>query len=88
SPDFQYSEGSLPKLAIPLLTPLDWINSVVKGEPRQIDVKMVRDLWALDQRIDTGKAKQNLNFQPRSNQDSLLDTVTWIQNNFLETTTL
>ena len=84
NPRFRYSRQNLPKLAIPLLTPLDWLNSVATGQPRQIDISMVRDLWALDQRISTQSAEKNLGFEARPSRETLADTFNWIESRFVE----
>lgn len=74
---------STPKSLLYFVCSLDWLNHRFSGAPRQLTLDMVKEFSGKYQRVDTRKIRRALGWSPRPVDETLRETLDWIQEQFL-----
>lgn len=70
----------LPMWSIYMLNSLDWLNHKLLHRPRTISLSIIKNFLNKYQHISTERAKNELNWQPRRTDVTLIDTFNWFAN--------
>ena len=78
-PKIRVPRLNLPKLFMPTLPAMDWIQSKLMGTPRQITRESIHEYAAGTPYIDNSRMRRELGWSPRSIDSSVRDTIGWLR---------
>jgi len=73
----------LPRLLLPMVPPMDWLQHKVLGTPRQITRAMVKELGGHYQRASGDRLRKDLGWTTIDFKQSVRDTLDWIRRTFM-----
>jgi dihydroflavonol-4-reductase len=69
----------LPSWSMPMIRGFDWVMHKTRGVPRQISAEMIDEFGDLTVDFDSSRAQRELGWKPRPFEQTVADTVHWIQ---------
>lgn len=69
----------LPPWAVPMIVFFDWIMAAARGTPRLASNTLLEENGDLTLEFDSSRAQRELGWKPRPVEESVADTVRWIQ---------
>lgn len=78
------SPFQIPLWAIKGLQLTDWAINKMTGRPRELTAEIIKDFLCKFQYVSTKRAEKDLKWNPRTSQQTIIDTFEWIRNTWVK----